>query len=101
MNTRSKVQLKNIVNHEFLEILLYKTNGLFYAGHLSHVIFCFYSVKFQLTLGYVNFMLVITGTHYKSDNRGTPVLYPVLRIRIRDGKKSDPGSGINIPDPQH
>jgi hypothetical protein len=21
--------------------------------------------------------------------------------RIRDGKKSDPGSGINIPDPQH
>ncbi len=22
-------------------------------------------------------------------------------IRIRDGKKSDPGSGINIPDPQH
>jgi hypothetical protein len=20
---------------------------------------------------------------------------------IRDGKKSDPGSGINIPDPQH
>ena len=22
-------------------------------------------------------------------------------VRIRDGKKSDPGSGINIPDPQH
>ncbi len=22
-------------------------------------------------------------------------------IRIRDGKNSDPGSGINIPDPQH
>jgi hypothetical protein len=22
-------------------------------------------------------------------------------IRIRDVKKSDPGSGINIPDPQH
>jgi hypothetical protein len=21
--------------------------------------------------------------------------------QIRDGKKSDPGSGINIPDPQH
>jgi hypothetical protein len=21
--------------------------------------------------------------------------------KIRDGKKSDPGSGINIPDPQH
>jgi hypothetical protein len=21
-------------------------------------------------------------------------------VRIRDGKKSDPGSGINIPDPQ-
>ncbi len=21
--------------------------------------------------------------------------------RIRDGKKSDPGSGVNIPDPQH
>jgi hypothetical protein len=24
-----------------------------------------------------------------------------IRSRIRDGKKSDPGSGINIPDPQH
>jgi hypothetical protein len=23
------------------------------------------------------------------------------KIRIRDGKNSDPGSGINIPDPQH
>jgi hypothetical protein len=23
------------------------------------------------------------------------------KIRIRDGKHSDPGSGINIPDPQH
>jgi hypothetical protein len=23
------------------------------------------------------------------------------KIRIRDGKKSDPGSRINIPDPQH
>jgi hypothetical protein len=23
------------------------------------------------------------------------------KIRIRDGKKSDPGSGINIPDLQH
>jgi hypothetical protein len=23
------------------------------------------------------------------------------KSRIRDGKKSDPGSGINIPDPQH
>jgi hypothetical protein len=23
------------------------------------------------------------------------------KFRIRDGKKSDPGSGINIPDPQH
>jgi hypothetical protein len=23
------------------------------------------------------------------------------RVRIRDGKKSDLGSGINIPDPQH
>jgi hypothetical protein len=23
------------------------------------------------------------------------------RIRIRDGKNSDPGSGINIPHPQH
>ncbi len=23
------------------------------------------------------------------------------KVRIRDGKKSDPGSGINIPDPQH
>jgi hypothetical protein len=23
------------------------------------------------------------------------------KILIRDGKKSDPGSGINIPDPQH
>jgi hypothetical protein len=23
------------------------------------------------------------------------------KIRIRDGKYSDPGSGINIPDPQH
>jgi hypothetical protein len=23
------------------------------------------------------------------------------KIRIMDGKKSDPGSGINIPDPQH
>ncbi len=23
------------------------------------------------------------------------------KIRIRDGKKSDPGSGIYIPDPQH
>jgi hypothetical protein len=22
-------------------------------------------------------------------------------VRIRDGKKSDPGSRINIPDPQH
>ncbi len=22
-------------------------------------------------------------------------------VRIREGKKSDPGSGINIPDPQH
>ncbi len=22
-------------------------------------------------------------------------------VRIRDGKKSDPGSGINIPDPPH
>jgi hypothetical protein len=22
-------------------------------------------------------------------------------IRIRDGKKSDPEAGINIPDPQH
>jgi hypothetical protein len=22
-------------------------------------------------------------------------------VRIRDGKKLDPGSGINIPDPQH
>jgi hypothetical protein len=22
-------------------------------------------------------------------------------ILIREGKKSDPGSGINIPDPQH
>ncbi len=22
-------------------------------------------------------------------------------VRIRDGKKSDPGSGINISDPQH
>ncbi len=22
-------------------------------------------------------------------------------VRIRDGKKSDPGFGINIPDPQH
>ena len=22
-------------------------------------------------------------------------------VRIRDGIKSDPGSGINIPDPQH
>jgi hypothetical protein len=22
-------------------------------------------------------------------------------VRIRDGKKSDPGTGINIPDPQH
>jgi hypothetical protein len=26
---------------------------------------------------------------------------PELRIRIRDGKKSVPESGINIPDPQH
>jgi hypothetical protein len=23
------------------------------------------------------------------------------KIRIRDGKNSDPGTGINIPDPQH
>jgi hypothetical protein len=23
------------------------------------------------------------------------------KVWIRDGKKSDPGSGINIPDPQH
>jgi hypothetical protein len=23
------------------------------------------------------------------------------KFRIRDGKNSDPGSGINIPDPQH
>ncbi len=23
------------------------------------------------------------------------------KIRIRDGKKSDPGTGINIPEPQH
>jgi hypothetical protein len=23
------------------------------------------------------------------------------KVRIRDGKNSDPGSGINIPDPQH
>jgi hypothetical protein len=23
------------------------------------------------------------------------------KFRVRDGKKSDPGSGINIPDPQH
>jgi hypothetical protein len=23
------------------------------------------------------------------------------KIQIRDGKTSDPGSGINIPDPQH
>jgi hypothetical protein len=23
------------------------------------------------------------------------------RVRIRDGKKLDPGSGINIPDPPH
>ncbi len=29
---------------------------------LSHIFFCFYSVKFQLTLGYVYFMLIIT--HY-------------------------------------
>jgi hypothetical protein len=25
----------------------------------------------------------------------------VGKIRIREGKKSDPGSGINISDPQH
>ncbi len=25
----------------------------------------------------------------------------ILGPRIRDGKNSDPGSGINIPDPQH
>ncbi len=27
--------------------------------------------------------------------------YGMGKIWIRDGKKSDPGSGINIPDPQH
>jgi hypothetical protein len=24
-----------------------------------------------------------------------------VRVRVRDGKKSNPGSGINIPDSQH
>jgi hypothetical protein len=42
---------------------------------------------------------------------GVKILNSLMRIRdpgwrqfgsgIRDGKKSDPGSGINIPDPQH
>jgi hypothetical protein len=42
---------------------------------------------------------------------GLKYLNSLMRIRdpgwrqfgsgIRDGKKSDPGSGINIPDPQH
>jgi hypothetical protein len=37
---------------------------------------------------------------------GLKYLNSLMRIRdgkncIRDGKKSDPGSGINIPDPPH
>jgi hypothetical protein len=45
------------------------------------------------------------------DFLGLKYLNSLMRIRdpgwrqfgsgIRDGKKSDPGSGINIPDPQH
>jgi hypothetical protein len=32
---------------------------------------------------------------------GLKYLNSLMRIRDADGKKSDPGSGINIPDPLH
>jgi hypothetical protein len=49
-----------------------------------------YYIEFRnhfLGLKYLNFLMRIR------DGDST--------VRIRDGKKSDPGSGINIPDPQH
>jgi hypothetical protein len=49
--------------------------------------------------------------HFLAFFGGLKYLNSLIRIRdpgwrqfgsgIRDGKKSDPGSGINIPDPQH
>jgi len=41
------------------------------------------------------------GFHYPIITINVPVVYMGSTEWIRDGKKSDPGSGINIPDPSH
>jgi hypothetical protein len=49
-----------------------------------------------------NHFLLFWGLKYL--NSLMRIRYPgsgMETVRIRDGKKSDPGSGINIPDPQH
>jgi hypothetical protein len=43
-----------------------------------------------LGLKYINVLMRIRDPGWRQFGSG-----------IRDGKKSDPGSGINIPDPQH
>jgi hypothetical protein len=61
-----------------------------------------WTIRIIFFRAYKPFFLLFWGLKYSNS---------LMRIRdpgwrqfgsgIRDGKKSDPGSGINIPDPQH
>jgi hypothetical protein len=48
-----------------------------------------------------NHFLFILGLKYLNSLRIRDPGWRQFGSGIRDGKKSDPGSGINIPDPQH